>query len=67
MSERFGNAFDSVRGNAVIGSYFMEDFEWNKRRFGLDGIKLIPMRLFMPNAPESENYRADRGEVIITE
>jgi hypothetical protein len=44
----------------------MEDFEWNKKRFGLEKTTLIPMRLFMDDAPKSEHYRPDRGEVILT-
>ncbi|KAF4626120.1 hypothetical protein G7Y89_g12042 [Cudoniella acicularis] len=64
MSKRFGDAFNSITEKTAIGSEFMDDFEWNKKIFGSKGLELAPMHLFM-DAPESEFYRADRGEVIL--
>lgn len=67
LSNRFGPKFDSL-GQSLTGpgSQMMQDFEWNKRIFGIPGSKLKNLRLFM-DVTDPEIYDQLDGEIILTD
>lgn len=66
MKERYGDYFASLEASLIgPGSDFMNDWERNKRTFGDPEKSLERMQLDM-DAPDSETYDYDEGEIILT-
>jgi len=67
LSERFGNAFDSLsEEKKAHGSKFMREFESVKRDYRHSGAKSYTLPLRMDNISQSSYYDKDENEIIIT-